>query len=80
MAKFMKQPGVQDLGNGRFSYPKSLTPPAPPPDASKAPEPPENTDPDAVCVKHLRILLGERTLEAVEQELRALFQTRGYSL
>ena len=80
MKAFMQQPGVQDLGNGRFSYPKTLTPPAPPPDAPKAPEPPENTDPDAVCMKHLRILLGERTFETVEAELRTMFQKSGYSL
>lgn len=80
MAEFMQQPGVKDLGNGRFSYPKSLTPPAPPPDAPKAPEPPDNTDPDGVCVKHLRILLGERTPDALEQEVRAMFQKNGFSL
>jgi hypothetical protein len=73
MNEFMRQPGVQDLGGGRFSYPKSLTPP-------KAPEPPDNTDPDAVCAKHLGILLGDRTFEAVEQELQALFQKNGLSL
>ena len=80
MKQFMQQPGVQDLGDGRFSYPKSLTPPAPPPEPPKSPPPPDNTDPDAVCMKHLRILLGERTLDAVEQELRAYFQKNGYSL
>lgn len=80
MAEFMKQPGVKDLGNGRFSYPKSLTPPAPPPDGPKPPEPPDNTDPEAVCVKHLNILLGDRTLDQVEQELRAMFQKSGFSL
>ncbi|MDZ4402433.1 hypothetical protein [Prosthecobacter sp.] len=80
MAEFMQQPGVKDLGNGRFSYPKSLTPPAPPPEAPKAPEPPDNTNPDAICVKHLRILLGERTLDALEQEVRAMFQKNGFSL
>jgi len=80
MAEFMKQPGVKDLGNGRFSYPKSLTPPAPPPDGPKPPEPPDNTDPEAVCVKHLNILLGDRTLDQVEQELRAMFQKNGFSL
>lgn len=80
MAEFMQQPGVKDLGNGRFSYPKSLTPPEPPPEGPKPPEPPDNTDPEAVCVKHLNILLGDRTLDQVEQELRAMFQKSGFSL
>lgn len=80
MAEFMRKPGVQDLGNGRFSYPKDLTPPAPPPEPPKQPEPPDNTDPDAVCAKHLGILLGGRSLEAVDQELRAMFQKNGFSL
>ena len=30
MESFMKLPGVQDLGNGQFRYPASLTPPAAP--------------------------------------------------
>ncbi len=80
MDEFMRLPGVKDLGDGRFSYPLNLTPPTPPPQPPKRPEPPDNTDPDAVCVKHLRILLGERTLEALDQEVRAMFQKNGFSL
>lgn len=78
--QFMQQPGVKDLGGGRFSYPKSLTPPAPPPDPPKEPLPPDNTDPDAVCAKHLNILLNDRTLEQLDQEVRAMFQKSGFSL
>lgn len=58
---------IQNLNKDRFSYPKILTPP-------------DNTDPEAVCVKHLNILLGDRTLDQVEQELRAMFQKNGFSL
>lgn len=80
MDEFMKLPGVKDLGGGRFSYPTNLTPPAPPPEPPKRPEPPDNTDPDAVCAKHLNILLGDRTLDALEQEVRAMFQKNGFSI
>ena len=80
LKEFMQQPGVQDLGSGRFSYPKSLTPPTPPPDPPLDPEPPDNTDPDAVCVKHLKILLNDRTLAQLEAEVRAMFVKSGFSL
>ncbi|MCB1279603.1 SHD1 domain-containing protein [Prosthecobacter sp.] len=80
MKLFMQKPGVQDLGNGRFSYPKNLAPPAPPPEPPKEPEPPDNTDPDAVCAKHLNILLGDRTLETIETQVRDMFQANGFSL
>ncbi|WP_395738024.1 hypothetical protein [Prosthecobacter sp.] len=80
MNQFMQEPGVKDLGGGRFSYPKNLTPPAPPPDPPKEPEPPEGTDPDAVCAKHLNILLNDRSLDQIEQEIRAMFQKNGFSL
>ena len=80
MQQFMQQPGVQNLGGGRFSYPKSLTPPASPPEPPKEPNPPDNTDPDAVCVKHLGILLHERTLDQLDQEVREMFAKNGLSL
>ncbi len=80
MQLFMQKPGVKDLGGGRFSYPKDLTPPASPPDPPPEPEPPEGTDPDAVCVKHLRILLNDRTLARLDEEVRAMFQKNGLSL
>lgn len=80
MQEFMQQPGVKDLGDGRFSYPKDLAPPAPPPDPPKEPEPPDGTDPDAVCVKHLNILLNDRTLEQLDAEVRAMFTKNGLSL
>ncbi len=76
----MQQPGVEDLGGGRFSYPKSLTPPAPPPEPPKEPMPPDNTDPNSVCAKHLSILLNDRTLDQLDQEVRAMFQKNGFSL
>ncbi|WP_395752679.1 SHD1 domain-containing protein [Prosthecobacter sp.] len=80
MKEFMQQPGVKDLGGGRFSYPKGLTPPTPPPSPPKDPQPPDDTDPDAVCAKHLGILLNDRSLEQIEQEVRAMFLKNGFSL
>lgn len=80
MSAFMNQPGVKDLGNGRFSYPDNLTPPKPPAEGPKELEPPDNTDPEAVCVKHLGILLGGRSLEKLEEDVRALFQKNGLTL
>lgn len=80
MKAFMNQPGVKDLGNGRFSYPDNLTPPKPPPEGPRELQPPDDTDPEAVCVKHLGILLGERTLQKLEEDVRALFQKNGLAL
>lgn len=80
MKTFMSQPGVKDLGDGRFSYPDNLTPPKPPAGGPEEPEPPEDTDPDAVCAKHLGILLGDRSLEKLEEDVRALFQKNGLAL
>lgn len=80
MKTFMSQPGVKDLGNGRFSYPDNLTPPKPPAKGPEEPEPPEDTDPEAVCAKHLGILLGGRSLEKLEADVRAMFQKSGLAL
>ena len=79
MADFMRQPGVRELGGGRFSYPSNLTPPAPPPAPPKEPQPPDNTDPAAVCAKHLDILLDGRTLDELSKQVSALFQKSGLS-
>ncbi|OYW76425.1 MAG: hypothetical protein B7Z37_08825 [Verrucomicrobia bacterium 12-59-8] len=80
MQQFMQQPGVKDLGGGRISYPKDLAPPAPPPDPPPEPEPPDDTDPDAVCVKHLGILLNDRTLKQLDEEVREMFTKNGLRL
>jgi hypothetical protein len=63
MKLFMQKPGVKQLEGGRFSYPAELTPP---------------TDPSAVCMKHLSILLDGRTLDQLDEELRLMFQKVGY--
>lgn len=80
MAEFMRKPGVKDLGGGRFSYPDNLTPPKPPAEGPKEPEPPEDTNPEAVCAKHLNILLGGRTLDKLEEDVHAMFQKNGLAL
>ncbi len=80
MVQFRKQPGVEDLGNGRISYPANLTPPAAPPSGPEAPKPPDGTDPDDVSVKHLGVLLDGRSLEQLEREVVAGFAKAGISL
>ena len=80
MMEFKKQPGVEDLGNGRISYPANLKPPAAPPAAPEAPKPPDGTEPDAVCIKHLDVLLDGRSLDQLEQEVRTAFSKAGVSL
>ncbi|MES2593988.1 MAG: hypothetical protein V4662_01560 [Verrucomicrobiota bacterium] len=79
MKEFMKKPGVEQLGDGKISYPSELTLPAAPPEAPKPPTPPDRTNPRAVCIKHLDILLDGRTLEQLEVELRGMFQKVGYT-
>ena len=78
MKVFMQKPGVKQLEEGRISYPAELTPPASPPEAPKPPLPPDRTDPRAVCIKHLDILLDGRNLEQLEAETRAMLQKVGY--
>lgn len=80
MEAFKKQPGVEDLGNGRISYPSSLTPPMAPAAAPEAPQPPDGTDQDAVGVKHLEVLLDGRSLEQLEREVVAAFAKAGINL
>ena len=80
MEEFKKQPGVEDLGNGRISYPSTLKPPAAPPAAPEAPKLPDGTDPDRVCVKHLDVLVDGRSLEQLEREVVAAFSKAGINL
>jgi hypothetical protein len=80
MADFMKLPGVEDLGGGRFSYPKNLTPPVAPPKPPVMPEPPDGTEPDQVALKHLDVLLDGRSLEQMEREVRSGFLKVGVTL
>lgn len=79
MKMFMQKPGVKQLEDGKISFPSELTPPASPPQAPKPPLPPDRTDPRAVCMKHLDILLDGRNLEKLEAEVRAMFQKVGYA-
>lgn len=80
MADFMKQSGVKDLGGGRFSYPRTLTPPATPPTPPAMPTPPDNTSPENVVTKHLGALLGDRTVEQLDADVRAAFAKLGITL
>ncbi len=78
MKSFLQKPGVKEIGNGKISFPSNLTPPESPPQAPEPPVPPERTNPGAVCIKHLGILLDGRTLEQVEEEMRRMVQKLGY--
>ena len=77
---FMKQPGVEDLGGGRFSYPTKLKPPAAPPEPPTPPQPPDGTEPDQVALKHLDVLLDGRSLEQMENDVRSGFLKAGVTL
>ncbi len=79
MREFMQKPGVKQLEGGRYSYPADLTPPASPPQAPEPPLPPDRTDPSAVCVKHLGILLDGRTMDQLHEEVRSFLQKVGYT-
>ena len=80
MAEFMQQPGVEDLGGGRFSYPPSLKPPTAPPEPPGMPTPPDGTEPDQVALKHLDVLLDGRSLSEMEKDVRAGFLKAGVNL
>jgi len=78
MKEFMQKPGVKQLEDGKISFPSELTPPASPPEAPEPPLPPDRTDPRAVCMKHLGILLDGRTVEQLDEEVQRMFQKVGY--
>jgi hypothetical protein len=75
---FKKQPGVIDLGNGMVRYPPDLE--MPEPKLPPLPTPPDNVDPRKVCARHIGILLGGRTFEQLEAEVRAAYQKVGLKL
>ena len=75
----MQKPGVKQLEDGKISFPSELTPPTSPPEAPEPPLPPDRTDPSAVCMKHLGILLDGRTVEQLDEEVRRMFQKVGYT-
>lgn len=78
MKDFMSKPGVKQLEAGKISYPAELTPPASPPEAPEPPLPPDRTDPRAVCMKHLGLLLDGRSLDQLEEEVRRFLLKAGY--
>lgn len=79
MKEFMKQPGVEQLPEGKISYPLDLKLPAAPPEAPEPPMPPDRTNPQAVCIKHLDVLLDGRTLTQLDKELHIMFEKVGYT-
>ena len=71
MDEFFKQPGVKKLENGRFTYPKTLTPP-------KRPEAPSEKDPAAIGLDQMEtILMDGRTPEKLEEDVKAGFKKIG---
>jgi hypothetical protein len=66
---FKKQPGVQDLGNGVIRYPSNLTPPTKP----ELPQGFAVESADDLCTRHLDVLLGGRSLEQLDAEVRAAY-------
>lgn len=69
MKEFMKQPGVTLQADGQIAFPTDLSLPKAPPEAPKVPLPPDRTDPQAVCMKHLHLLLDGRTLGQLAEEV-----------
>ena len=68
--EFKHKPGVTILGDGRFSYPSSLTPPAPPPA-------PFDKDPEQAAFVHQNVLLAGKTVEQVALEAEQALQKVG---
>jgi hypothetical protein len=79
MKEFLLKPGVKMIGEGKISFPSDLTPPVSPPQAPEPPLPPERTNPGAICIKHLGILLDGRSVDQVEEEMGRMFQKLGYA-
>jgi|GEM_PF-1162345 len=78
MREFVKKPGVTQLPDGRVSYPIELTPPSRPPELPKPPMPPDMTDPEAVCAKHVHLLLDGRNLQQLRNQVHGMFPRIGY--
>lgn len=73
MDLFMKQPGVKELGAGRFSYPAGMTPPA-------APRAPFGGEMSQLPFRHMDILLNGKTAAQVGQEAEAALKKAGLEL
>lgn len=63
MDEFFKQPGVQRLEGGRFTYPRNLQPPEPP--KSPTGKPMDET----TAMSNLEVLLSGRALDLLQKEL-----------
>jgi hypothetical protein len=70
MEEFFKLPGVKQLGNGRFSYPNTLTPPA-------APERPGGESGKVFGLEKLDILYDGRTGSQLEAQMKDSFKRIG---
>lgn len=74
MDEFFKLPGVKKLEGGKFTYPSNLTAPKPP----EAPD--GKTYDEDTPLKHLDVLLGERSEETLQAEIAARFAKAGFKL
>jgi hypothetical protein len=70
MEEFFKLPGVKQLGGGRFSYPRNLTPPP-------RPERPVQVSAREFGMEKLDILLEGRSSEVFENEVKEGFKKIG---
>jgi len=70
MEEFYKQPGVKQLENGRFSYPKSLTPP-------QRPEAPSSKDRRAFGLEQVALLYEDRSPSQMDEDVKAGFKKIG---
>ena len=67
MDEFFKLPGVTRLEGGRFSYPRGLKPPEPPKSPNGKPMD------DETAMESIPVLLAERSMDALQQELVTKF-------
>lgn len=73
LEEFFKLPGVKQLGGGRFSYPRDLTPP-------KRPDRPALVNSREFGMQQLDLLLDGRSSEVFTNEVKAGFKKIGIKL
>jgi hypothetical protein len=76
MEEFFKLPGVTKTDDGRFRYPSNLTPPKPP----TSPEGEGKTYSEQTPLKHLGLLLDDRSEADIEREMVEKFAKMGLKL
>ncbi len=70
MEEFFKQPGVKKLEDGRFTYPKSLTPPA-------RPTAPNSKDRSEFGIEQMALLYEGRTPSQLDEEVKNAYKKIG---